>query len=72
MGCADDVQSGACTCVLSISDIYMAAEVGPIDSTIVENVKTIAIVAIGCFVSGDLELGRSAAGFALAIIGILA
>lgn len=69
---ADRAQSGASTCVLDISHMHISAEVGPVSSTIFENVKTILIVTLGGCVSGGSTIGASVPGVVLAIMGIVA
>lgn len=68
---ADRAQSGACTCILDVSHMHMIAEVGPVSSTILENVKTILIVAIGACAGGVSATGASASGIVLAIMGVV-
>jgi len=66
---ADIAQSGVCTCVLIVSQIRMVAEVGPVSSTILENVKSILIIAFGGYAGGVSVTGASAPPIVLAIVG---
>lgn len=67
---ADRAQSGACTWVLDVSRMQMIAEVGPVTSIILENVKTILVVAIGACAGGVPAIGAITPGIVLALIGV--
>jgi hypothetical protein len=47
----------------------MVAEVGPVSSTILENVKSILIIAFGGYAGGVSVTGASAPPIVLAIVG---
>lgn len=68
---ANNAQSGACTCFLDVSHMHIIAEVGPVSSTILENVKAILIVAIGACAGGIPATKASAPGIVLAIMGVV-
>lgn len=51
--------------------MHMTDKIGPVGVTILENTKTILIIAIGGFACGGSATSESVLSFLMAIVGIL-
>ena len=68
----ESLQNGLSTCVIMISQSVVNAESGPGSSAVMEQMMTLAIVAIGSFTRRDGMFEKSVFGLLLATEMVLA
>lgn len=67
-----DPQSGLFASMINLSQFFIIAQAGPVSSTVVGQLKTCCIVALGWMTSGRTVGDKSVLGILLAIGGIIA
>lgn len=70
--CADFIQSGLCTCTITVSQAHVAAEASAVSNTVAARVIIISIMTIDWISGGSGLPYQGSLGLSIAIIGIVA